>query len=689
MLGVVSAFRDAARRAAATRSTAVPGDAERLRTARRSSRSRSTVQTLIQNSATLATVARERSTAPSAAHPGQAYVPIANSPVADGDQSADRGISRRSFRRFSARPSRSGNGVRRAGSRRASSTCTAVQQRRTRHAPADRPHVDRRHLARRDASICSTASATRPARRAFTRSTGSSVNGTFRLGTGEPANRNRAFDVATGYGQNGIDRRSRRRSAVRQTHFRQRGRLVHVAARQRSTSRAFRDAGNAIFPLGLPVCRDVLRRQRHAADRSFREFDSPGTSRSLASTRSCAPRRTSTPSRGLRTTRPRRRRAPFGLAAVDGPADRIRIHVFDDRRAGPRARRDSVRGVVHTSRNARRNRRAGRQDVPRPGRAEGVPADGPPPVDYRAAAAPWAPADSSSSLACARLWCSPDRRRACARSRRRARRPRARRRRPSSRRRARPCSRRMWWCAARRDLRQVSDREHLMVARDRRIVSPTCSPTRPPMPASTSSNTSVGTRSRRARMVLSASITRDSSPPDATRASGRGSWPTLSATPNSTSSAPCEPISRSGFSATLTCPSGMPRSGSTSSTARARRAAPCCAKRRQRRRALRRAPRAPRARASRAAGCRAPPSRRDRARRAPRRPVRITSLRCAAVLLRQAEQQVAPPPHVLETRRVEVDRRLVLLELARQRLDARSRRCRTTPAAATSVGSIR
>ena len=30
------------------------------------------------------------------------------------------------------------------------------------------------------------------------------VNGTFRIGTGQPANRDRAFDVATGYGQNGI-----------------------------------------------------------------------------------------------------------------------------------------------------------------------------------------------------------------------------------------------------------------------------------------------------------------------------------------------------------------------------------------------------------------------------------------------------------------------------------------------------
>jgi hypothetical protein len=43
-------------------------------------------------------------------------------------------------------------------------------------------------------------------------------------------------------------------------------------------------------------------------------------------------------------------------------------------------------------------------------------------------------------------------------------------------------------------------------------------------------------------MVLSASITRDSSPPDATRASARGSWPTFNDTRNSTSSEPVEMI---------------------------------------------------------------------------------------------------------------------------------------------------
>ena len=120
---------------------------------------------------------------------------------------------------------------------------------------------------------------------------------------------------------------------------------------------------------------------------------------------------------------------------------------------------------------------------------------------------------------------------------------------------------------ARRDLRQVRDREHLVVLATRRIVSPTLSPTVPPMPASTSSKTSVGTRSSRARIVLSASITRDNSPPDATRASGRASCPTFSATRNSTSSAPAD--SSHGSRSTQERPSGMPRSGSTSSTSAA------------------------------------------------------------------------------------------------------------------------
>ena len=61
---------------------------------------------------------------------------------------------------------------------------------------------------------------------------------------------------------------------------------------------------------------------------------------------------------------------------------------------------------------------------------------------------------------------------------------------------------------------------------------------RPPMPMSTSSKTSVGTRSASASAVLSASITRESSPPEATRASGRGSTPGLAESRNSARSTP-------------------------------------------------------------------------------------------------------------------------------------------------------
>ena len=58
-----------------------------------------------------------------------------------------------------------------------------------------------------------------------------------------------------------------------------------------------------------------------------------------------------------------------------------------------------------------------------------------------------------------------------------------------------------------------------------RSFSPTTVATRPPMPASTSSKMSVLPGWSAAASVLSASITRDSSPPDTMRASGRRSSP--------------------------------------------------------------------------------------------------------------------------------------------------------------------
>src|SRR5438034_409292 len=77
-----------------------------------------------------------------------------------------------------------------------------------------------------------------------------------------------------------------------------------------------------------------------------------------------------------------------------------------------------------------------------------------------------------------------------------------------------------------------------------RSLRPTTSATAPPMPASTSSKMSVAPLSSAAARVLSASMMRDSSPPEATRASERGSSPGLVERKNSTSSQPSGPSAR-------------------------------------------------------------------------------------------------------------------------------------------------
>src|SRR5581483_3103064 len=63
----------------------------------------------------------------------------------------------------------------------------------------------------------------------------------------------------------------------------------------------------------------------------------------------------------------------------------------------------------------------------------------------------------------------------------------------------------------------------------------------PPTPASTSSKRYVGTGSVPAKTTSTASITRDSSPPDAPLAMGRGGAPGCGASSTSTSSAPYGP----------------------------------------------------------------------------------------------------------------------------------------------------
>ena len=68
--------------------------------------------------------------------------------------------------------------------------------------------------------------------------------------------------------------------------------------------------------------------------------------------------------------------------------------------------------------------------------------------------------------------------------------------------------------------------------------SPIAAAVAPPTPESTSSKISVGTADLPASTTFIASISRDSSPPDATRASGPGSWPGLAAIRKLACSAP-------------------------------------------------------------------------------------------------------------------------------------------------------
>ena len=85
----------------------------------------------------------------------------------------------------------------------------------------------------------------------------------------------------------------------------------------------------------------------------------------------------------------------------------------------------------------------------------------------------------------------------------------------------------------------------------------------PPTPASTSSKTKVGTGLDPARLTSRASITRDSSPPEAPLWSGRGSLPVLAASSISTSSRP-DAVARSHRSPTRSAPGVGCGGGATS-----------------------------------------------------------------------------------------------------------------------------
>jgi hypothetical protein len=83
---------------------------------------------------------------------------------------------------------------------------------------------------------------------------------------------------------------------------------------------------------------------------------------------------------------------------------------------------------------------------------------------------------------------------------------------------------------------------------------PIVSATAPPIPESTSSNTSVATGEALAATSWMARLTRDSSPPEATLASGRSGRLGCDDTWNSMSSAPPGPASSSLFNSILKLP---------------------------------------------------------------------------------------------------------------------------------------
>ena len=104
-----------------------------------------------------------------------------------------------------------------------------------------------------------------------------------------------------------------------------------------------------------------------------------------------------------------------------------------------------------------------------------------------------------------------------------------------------------------------------------RSCEPTARAVCPPMPASTSSNTSVASAPSWAT-PMSASMTRESSPPEAISRSGPAGTPALGAMRNSTESAPAGPGSRSCRAISKLAPS-MASSARRSRTARASRGA--------------------------------------------------------------------------------------------------------------------
>src|SRR5262245_46600265 len=162
-----------------------------------------TIQQLFQNSDALATAVETLYGTDRTAHPGQLFVPLDSSQAQIAVQTRINGIASQ-YRTFLDSEVVRGQAVGAAGP-----GGNAQLQSLLRAVGRDSlQSTDRTSIGDVSVGVTWQVFNTFPA---FTDTMGGgfrarlAVNGTYRIGTGQPANRNRMFDVATGYGQNGIE----------------------------------------------------------------------------------------------------------------------------------------------------------------------------------------------------------------------------------------------------------------------------------------------------------------------------------------------------------------------------------------------------------------------------------------------------------------------------------------------------
>jgi hypothetical protein len=163
----------------------------------------SAIQTLLQNSDALATAVETLYGTDRTAHPGQPFVPLDSSQAQIAVVARINGVASQ-YRTFLDSEVVRGGAVGAAGpgANRDLQTLLRAVGRDTLQS------TDRASIGDVSVGLTWQVFNTYPA---FTDTMGGgfrarlAVNGTYRFGTGQPANRNRMFDVATGYGQNGIE----------------------------------------------------------------------------------------------------------------------------------------------------------------------------------------------------------------------------------------------------------------------------------------------------------------------------------------------------------------------------------------------------------------------------------------------------------------------------------------------------